>query len=192
MGLLIHSLDGIPEGHHRDYYIYLLDYGWNEPLSDALKKNFGKMATLASEQKNTVVIMRTDEGVHFSDEVLSWHSINGDDAEKENLLPAILLTNRHPIEFRNRAMGINSSIEEDLKLILIPLKKYCKDTGEVVTLIQNIFTKIKKGEDLDNFGITKEKKKGLRGALANSIVIEPKFMGMGISFNKLVSYFRDK
>lgn len=192
MGLMVHSLDGVPEGHHRDYYIYLLDYGWNEPLNEALKKNFGKMATLASEQKNAVVIMRTDEGVHFSDEVLSWHSINGDDAEKENLLPAMLLTNRHPAEFRSKAMGINSSIEQDLKLVLIPLKKYCKDTGEVVALIQKLFTKIKKGEDLNNFGITKEKKKGLRGALANSIVIEPKFMGMGISFNKLVSYFRDK
>lgn len=40
MGLMVHSLEGIPEGHHRDYYIYLLDYGWNEPLGDALKKNF--------------------------------------------------------------------------------------------------------------------------------------------------------
>ena len=192
MGLMVHSLDGIPEGHQCDYYIYLLDYGWNEPLSEALKKNFGKMATLASEQKNAVVIMRTDEGVHFSDEVLSWHSINGDDAEKENLLPAILLTNRHPADFRQRAMGMKNSIEDDLKLILIPLKKYCKDTTQVVELIQKIFAKIKNGEDLENFGITQQKKKGIRGALASSIVIEPKFMGMGFSLNKLVSYFKDK
>ena len=63
--------------HHPDYFIYLLDYGWNEALSNALKNNFGRMATLASEQKNAVVIMRTKQGVHFSDEVLSWHSING-------------------------------------------------------------------------------------------------------------------
>lgn len=82
---MVHSLEGIPEEHHRDYFIYLLDYGWSEPLSEALKKNFGQMATLASEKKNAVVIMRMDAGVHFSDEVLSWHSINGDDVEREQL-----------------------------------------------------------------------------------------------------------
>ncbi len=37
MGLMVHSLEGIPAGHHRDYYIYLLDYGWDEPLADALR-----------------------------------------------------------------------------------------------------------------------------------------------------------
>ena len=84
MGLMIHSLEGIPEDHHRDYFIYLLDYGWKEPLSQALTKNFGKMATIASQKKNAVVIMRTEEGIHFSDEVLSWHNINGDEAERGN------------------------------------------------------------------------------------------------------------
>jgi hypothetical protein len=191
MGLMVHSLEGIPADHHRDYYIYLLDYGWEEPLSEALKKNFSKMATLASEQKNAVVVMRTDPGVHFSDEVLSWHSINGDDADDEQLLPAILVTNRHPAEFRRRAMGISDQqTEENLKLILFPLKKYCKDTTEVVELIQRIFSKIKLGQDLDEFAITTQKKKGVGGALANSIILEPNFMGMGFSFNKFVNYLR--
>ena len=51
--------------------------------------------------------MRTDAGVHFSDEVLSWHHFNGDDVENEQLLPAILVTNRHPSEFRRRAAREN-------------------------------------------------------------------------------------
>ncbi len=192
MGLMVHSLEGIPETHHRDYYIYLLDYGWNEPLSDALRNNFGKMANLASERKNAVVIMRTDAGVHFSDEVLSWHSINGDDAEKGQLLPAILVTNRHPAEFRDRAMSIKDDVEDNLKMILFPLKKYCKDTTEVVSLIQEIFTSIKEGKDLDKFTPAKEKKKGIGGALANSILLEPNFAGIGFSFNKFINYFKDK
>ena len=189
---MVHSLDGIPEEHHRDYFIYLLDYGWNEPLSDALRNNFGHMATLASEKKNAVVIMRTDAGVHFSDEVLSWHHFNGEEVENEQLLPAILVTNRHPAEFRRRAMRENDTAEDDLKMILFPLKKYCKDTTEVVSLIQQIFTSIKLGKDLDNFGIAKEKKKGIGGALANSIMLEPNFAGMGFSFNKFINYFKEK
>lgn len=192
MGLMVHSLEGIPEEHHRDYFIYLLDYGWNEPLSDALRNNFGHMATLASEKKNAVVIMRTDAGVHFSDEVLSWHHFNGDDVENEQLLPAILVTNRHPTEFRRRADRENEIAEDGLKMILFPLKKYCKNTTDVVSLIQQIFTSIKLGKDLDNFGIVKEKKKGIGGAIANSIMVEPNFAGVGFSFNKFRDYFKDK
>jgi len=192
MGLMVHSLEGIPEEHHRDYFIYLLDYGWNEPLSDALKNNFGHMATLASEKKNAVVIMRTDAGIHFSDEVLSWHHFNGDDVENEQLLPAILVTNRHPAEFRRRADKENEIAEDGLKMILFPLKKYCKNTTDVVSLIQQIFISIKLGKDLDNFGIVKEKKKGIGGAIANSIMVEPNFADVGFSFNKFRDYFKDK
>ena len=35
MGLMIHSLGQLPADAHRDYYVYLLDYGWDEPLGDA-------------------------------------------------------------------------------------------------------------------------------------------------------------
>lgn len=191
MGLMIHSLEGLSKGHHRDYFIYLLDYGWEEPLSDALRKNFGKMADLASKNTDAVVIMGTEVGTHFSDEVLSWHSINGDDANKENLLPAILITNRHPAEFRKRAMREGDQAEANLKMILFPLKKHCKNTTEVVTLIQQIFNSINLGKDLDNFGIAKVKKKGIGGALANAILLEPNFSGIGFSFNKLIAYFKD-
>ena len=192
MGLMIHSLEGLSEGHHRDYFIYLLDYGWEEPLSDALRKNFGKMADLASKKESAVVIMSTEVGTHFSDEVLSWHSINDEDANREQLLPAILVTNRHPAEFRKRAIRENEEAEDNLKLILFPLKKHCKDTTEVVTLIQQIFTSIKLGKDLDNFGIAKVKKKGVGGAIVSSILLEPNFAGMGFSFNKLANYFKEK
>lgn len=192
MGLMVHSLEGMPEEHHRDYFIYLLDYGWQEPLSEVMMNNFSKMATLASEQKNAVVIMKADVGVHFSDEVLSWHSINGDDAEKNDLLPAILVTNRHPAEFRKQNLQTDSTAESDLKMILFPLKKHCQDTSDVIALIQLIFNKIKNQEDLDNFGITREKKKGLGGAIAHSIILEPNFAGMGFSFNRLRQYLKEK
>ena len=187
---MIHSLEGIPEDHQRDYFIYLLDYGWEEPLSEALRKNFDRMATLASEQKNAVVIIRTSPGIHFNDEVLSWHSINGDNVEDEQLLPAILVTNRHPAEFRRKAQGMSDNESaEKLKLILFPLRKYCKTTIEVVELIQKIFTKIKQGLDLDDFEISTQKKKGFAGAVVSSIILEPNVGGIGFSFNKLISYF---
>lgn len=32
--LMIHSLEDIPQANHRDYYIYCIDYGWDESLSE--------------------------------------------------------------------------------------------------------------------------------------------------------------
>lgn len=59
MGLYVHSLDRLPDGLARDYYIYVLDYGWDEPLGAALHQNFRRMADLAAQRK-TVVVASTD------------------------------------------------------------------------------------------------------------------------------------
>lgn len=48
MGLMIHSLGELPLNAKRDYYVYLLDYGWHEPLGQALLSSFDTMAAEAS------------------------------------------------------------------------------------------------------------------------------------------------
>ena len=189
MGLYIQSLKNIPENVHRDYFIYLLDYGWDEPLGEALKKNFDKMAKMAAGNK-AVVIIGTDR-VHFEDEVFSWHSINGENADE--LLPAILITNRHPAIFkesyqRNRTL----MVEENLKLILVPLKKFCKTTTDVATLIDKIFRDIQSQKDLSDFSIEREIKKGIGSAIADGIVLKPNVSGVGFDFNSLINFFRKK
>jgi len=88
MGLYVETLDNIPSEARRDYYIYLLDYGWDEPIGNVLVKNYKRMASFAAS--NRAVVIRGTNRVHFEDEVLSWHDINGQDATE--LLPAILIT----------------------------------------------------------------------------------------------------
>ncbi|MEO1033873.1 MAG: hypothetical protein AAFX55_21000 [Bacteroidota bacterium] len=188
MGLYIQSLENIPPNARRDYFIYLLDYGWTEPLGEALIKNYEKMASLAAENK--AVVIRGTRRVHFEDEVLSWHNINGENAEE--ILPAILITNRHPNKFRERFTKTTGDIEEDLKLILIPLKKFCNTTTEVVNLIEKVFKDIKEERDLDDFAISKEINKGLGRAIVDSIILEPNISGVGFSFGKLINYFKTK
>ncbi|WP_221411237.1 hypothetical protein [Epilithonimonas xixisoli] len=60
MGLYISSLQHIPENANRNYFIYLLDYGWNEPLIEALEKNYDRMAQFAAEN-NAVVIKELEK-----------------------------------------------------------------------------------------------------------------------------------
>lgn len=188
MGLYIQSLTNIPLDAKRDYFIYLLDYGWSEPLGEALMKNYEKMASLAAENK--AVVIRGTHRVHFEDEVLSWHNINGEDSEK--MLPAILITNRHPNRFREsfNTSDNNAKIEDDLKLIFIPLKSCCETTTDVVTLVGKLFNDIANKKDLNDFAIQKELKKGVGKALADSIILQPNFSGIGFDFNKMINYFR--
>ena len=186
MGLWVQSLENIPAEANRDYYIYLLDYGWTEPLADALMQNFAKMATLAAE--NRAVVIRGTNRVHFEDEVLSYHNINGEDAE--DLLPAILITNRNPHKFKHIYQpGEADPVENDLRLILIPLKKFCKTTTEVIQLVERLFTDIKQQKALKDFRIGKEIIKDNRRAKADSIILEPDH-GMEIPIDNVISYLK--
>ncbi|HBR69997.1 MAG TPA: hypothetical protein DEA55_11545 [Rhodospirillaceae bacterium] len=195
MGLMIHSLENIPESARRDYFIYLLDYGWDEPISDALRRNFDQMAHQSANNK--AVIIKGTVGEHFQNEVFSWHQINGLNAD--NILPALLISNNHPSYFRNNNHGdkwgddlVNESTQADMKLIIIPFRKFCRTSTEVVELIQKVFEDIKEGKDLSNFSIAKEMKGGHMRAIADAVILEPNISGIGIDLKKLVKNFIHK
>lgn len=191
MGLMIYSLDNIPAGAKRDYFIYLLDYGWTEPISEILNKNFEEMSKIAAENK--AVVIKGTVASHFQNEVLSWHHINGEDAE--NLLPALLITNKHPQYFKEsnssfqyeniKNMGINET--EDMKMILIPFKECCNNEKDVMTIINSVFSDIENGKDLSNFSISKKNKKGVGRHIVDSVILQPNLNGIGIDIKKLLN-----
>ena len=59
----------LPDEAIRRYYVYLLDYGWEEPLGRALRDNFDIMANLAS--RSDAVVLLGLRGSEFNDEVFS-------------------------------------------------------------------------------------------------------------------------
>jgi hypothetical protein len=161
-----------------------LDYGWDEPLGEAMMKNYTKMATIAA-QNRAVVIRGTS--AHFEDEVFSWHHINGYNAE--NLLPAILITNRHPEKFRDRYLAYEKiEAEKNLKFILIPLRKCCTTTTDALVLVDKIFSDIQLQKDLDDFQVAKEMKRGVGRAVADALILEPNVAGIGVNIKKIFQY----
>jgi len=96
MGLYVHSIGELPAEAYRSYYVYLLDYGWDEAFGDAVRRNLPQMADKAS--RSDAVVIHGPRGMHFEDEILSWHHING--CSSDDILPAILVTTRHPRTFR--------------------------------------------------------------------------------------------
>jgi hypothetical protein len=74
-------------------------------------------------------------------------------------------------------------------MILIPFKKFCKSTPEVISLIEKIFNDISKEKGLADFEIAKEMKKGFGHALVDAVVLQPNISGIGFNFNKIIEYF---
>lgn len=176
MGLMIHSLGELPKDLGRDYFIYLLDYGWKEPIGEAVLANFEMMSQNAS--KNNAVVLRGTVGSHFADEVLSWHHVNSIPAEE--ILLAILITTRNPHDFRNPAPEVMN-----YPLLIIPLRSVCSNATEVVELINNIFKSIKEKKELSGFEVAKKMKRGIGGAIVDAIILKPSLHGIGIDIKAL-------
>lgn len=182
MGLHVHNLGNLPDTiDGRDYYIYVLDYGWKEPLTDALVSNFTNMARMASDSR--AVVVAGINPVHFANEVFSWHNIDGEDGEE--ILPAILITTLTPSYFRESYSEFDNTNKLNDKLLLIPLKAACKTTNDVIGLIKSIFRDIKEKKRLSGFSVAKEINKNGAKRLADAIILEPNLSGVGIDIKKL-------
>jgi hypothetical protein len=132
--------------------------------------------------------MQGTSGCEFNDEVLSWHRINGQEAE--DILPAILITNIHPSQFRDGAFHVEPHrqiVTENL--ILIPIRDICETSTDVAILINQIFTDIQQKKSLPQFEVARQLKKGQRGALVDALILEPNFSGIGIDLRKLFGFF---
>jgi len=68
------------------------------------------------------------------------------------------------------------------------LKRFCNNTTDITSLIEGVFTDITLGNDLSDFKISKELRKGMGSAIVDTIILEPNISGVGFSFNRLKSY----
>lgn len=189
MGLMVHSLEELPQNASREFYIYLLDYGWHEPLGQALHQNFDRMAARASECGAVVL---HGVGAHFQDEVLSWHHINGQPADE--LLPAILLTTVHPFHSRDESPRSTRRRHQrgivDERMVLIPLRHHCRTSTDVAVLIDQLFADISEKRGLLSFRVAEEIQRGNRGAIVDALILQPNVSGIGVNIGAIVKYLK--
>ncbi|MGO9259391.1 MAG: hypothetical protein ACLQU1_24210 [Bryobacteraceae bacterium] len=144
------------------------------------------MADAASRLE--AVVIHGPRGMHFEDEVLSWHHINGSPAE--DFLPAILVTTRHPRTFRELFRPGGKFPAPADALLLIPLRKACKTPDDVVALIDRLFRDVAAKKCLSDFTVAKEMRRGVGPAIVDALVVQPKVAGVGIDLAKLARFFK--
>jgi hypothetical protein len=191
VGLYVSHLKSLPY-EKRSLYVYLLDYGWPEgPYETVFRNNFQAMARRASDTGS--IVIASDRGVHFANEVLNWHSVNGIDAD--TVLPAILVTKSHPsyfVESTDEGRAAGSGIGD---IVLIPLKKACTSPNDFSAVIESVFADLEKGLELKNFRVAshdastpEEPTSGFRKMatrFGKSIMLEPNISGVGVDLKKL-------
>ncbi len=188
MGLYVNSVSDLPLSESRSYYLYVLDYcNWNEPVSDILKANVERIATMCAE--HDAVMVRGLPGSHFNSEVLSWVKINGQGPN--TVLPALLITTIHPKYFID-SDNVEPPHEINDSLVFVKIRDVCKNPGDVVALLDKIFSDIKEHKKIQDFTISHELRKGEHGALVDALILEPNFVGLGVDVKKLVNWFKGK
>jgi hypothetical protein len=182
MGLTIHTIAKIPDYWDKDFFVYLLDYGFKEPLSDALRHHFDEMADWAS--RNNSVVIQGSAGSHFNDEVFSWHKING--LPGDEVLPAILISTINPSVFNQFGEGHPGRYKPTDKMVLIPLRKVVKTSEDLYPILKRVLRELSEGKKLSRLTAVKESKgKTIGRTILDSILLKPSVHGVGVDIKSL-------
>lgn len=183
MGLYISHLDSVTIGSDRSLYLYLLDYGWPEGQWEQIfKRHFMKMADLAAD--SGAVVIASMRGAHFANEVLSYHTVG--DLDATEVLPAIMVTKHKPDFFEPDKHKDSVDGGNIGRVLIIPLREFCKTEDDFVASIQTVFDDLKSNAELRDFRIaTKDYRlrpsKDLGRKLLDATELKPG--AFGVSFN---------
>lgn len=204
MGLIVKTLKEIPVvevSDERSLYVYLLDYGWPDgDYENIFRNNWEKLSNRAEE--TGAIVVRSTKGVHFANEVLSWHHICGHEAS--DILPAILITKCPPSYFEmgaieNSHLMTSAALTGDSsqsigEIALLPLKQICQSPDNFLTIISSIFDDLDKGLTLKNFRakefdvLNRDIKQidSIKDRVGRAFILQPNFAGIGIDIKKLI------
>ncbi|MGU9981677.1 hypothetical protein ACJ4V0_16700 [Phreatobacter sp. HK31-P] len=191
MGLKVSTIARLPVSTDRDYFIYFLDYGWDEPLTRAMYNNFDQLAEFAANNQSLVIVglNRTE----FANEVLSWHRVNGESAE--DLLPAIMITDCDPrllAESNEQRFGDRHRDKaKPERFLLIPLAEHCKTKTDVAQMFERIKRSIESKTPLSDFEVVREVRRADSG-LSDVLVLKPNVFGIGLDLNRIWEIGRER
>ena len=167
-----------------------MNYGWPEGNWEQIfKKHFMKLADLASETGAAVIA--SPRGVHFGNEVLSFHRVGHLNAG--DVLPALLITKTDPHYFRETG-AIEGPADGGLnELLVIPLKGFCTTEDDFVATIEKIFFDLRSGAELKDFEVAQHdvKNRPTRKYFeraGEAIELKPNFFSLGVDLRKIFDW----
>lgn len=188
MGLAVDSLAEISPDLERRYWVYLLNYGLQSGMVDAIRQNFVEIAQRTSKSKAVLIL---GSSRHFDSEVLSWRRVFGLSGDEH--LPALLITTKNPHEFASFDWPRD---EDQHEFVLVPLRALGSTGDDAVAALNSILRDIEERTPLADFAIRDRLAEKGRQANAKILVLQPNFAGIGVDLLELYDatrrYFRRK
>lgn len=185
MGLYISHMDTVSIKVERSLYIYLLDYGWpGGEWEQLFKRHFMHMADRAT--RTGAVVIGSMNGVHFGNEVLSWHRVG--DLKADDVLPGLLVTKTHPSYFKESWDDTKPAAPGLEDLLVISLRPFCNDETDFLRAIEGVFSDLQNGLLLKNFQIAKHdaRRHHIGKRLVNAIEVKPGAFGVSVDLKALL------
>ena len=179
----------------------MLDYRWPEGECEQIfKEHYHSISKRASDTRS--IVIASHRGVHFANEILSFHRVF--DLVADEVSPAILISKTHPSYFVETYGPEEHPISDPAadalcrnNVVLIPLKTACSTPSDFASVVESIFADLSGGVELRNFRVSKHDRHhnkpddesqshGILSRIGRAIVLEPNIAGIGINLKELV------
>ena len=179
MGYIATDLARVPKGDY-DWYIFLLEDGWNDDLRSELSDNF---RTLARQVGPSALVVQGADPLPFYDQVFYEYALQELQTETDyHALPALLITDTPPSEIREDRTRVESA-----KMLLMPLSKRYVRAGSITDILKELVSAIKKPEAFEALQTLDEQ--GMKThwcRLLSYFELKPSFFGFGLNVNKII------
>lgn len=185
MGFTATDLARVPSTGY-NWFIFLLEDGWDDPLRRELSGSFKK---LAGEVGPTALVVQGADPKSFYDQVFYDYALRDLQSEPEHrALPALLITDTPPTEIRE-----DRSIVERAKMVLLPLSKGYARAGSITEVLKELVIVVRSPDAFDSLmELDKEKIRAKWLKLLKYFELKPSFYGFGLDLDKIIRDICDR
>lgn len=175
MGYSLTSLGNLPTQNNISLYVFIIDNGWHNDLTESLKNNFDKLAERIGPN---AVLAKGHHPEDWSSQVYKKYMGEFKKLDPKNL-PALLITDTHP-DLQNA---------NSLRLF-VPILDAKKRFGGIEVFFQELseFSRNRKSDFLERF---EDKTTTIDSALS-MLELKPNFFGFGVNINELIARIRGR
>ena len=173
-GYILNELANLPIDEKVNFYIFVVNGQYREPLYEMIQSNF---VNIAQSIGNHAVIATGTDSKRFTTEVARQYLGTGNsDASFTSLLPALLITNEHP-----------DRLDEKSLRLIVPLRDAETRFGNLRNFFE-LLSQFVRGEN--NYFISQFENKSSKLGIANRIIgLRPGMFGISLNINELIDWW---
>lgn len=175
MGYVLNQLSNLPVDDNINFYIFVVNGQYRDPLYDVIQSNFVQIAREIGD--NAVVAMGTDSKAFTASVARKYLGDGNSDGSFTKILPALLITNDHP-----------DDLKVDSLRLIVPLQHAENHFGNWHQFFESLAQFVR--GDNDDFAKRFEDTGDLLDASNKVVMLQPNFFGLGLNINELLDRWR--